>query len=452
MAATEDNPKISTTFGIKNDVFRIVASQLLCYLLGIVYNKLFVKRSVEIKHIFNVVSGLLIVYYNFGFDAGHSLATIIASWTIMKLLGPTRTMVAVNFTFVSSYLLYGYYLNKSSHSTTFTWTLPQCVLTLSLIAQGFDIYDGRVNVVNKAKGGQCTNEDTALESAPTLLETLSKSYFPSVVLIGPQLRFKDFLVFIQSKENLLPFCWKQSIFRMCLGVLYFAVYQTGLSYLPSSYFTSEAFKSYNLLAKLCLLAFHNKVVLCKYLSAWLLSEGGCIMSGISRDPASGEINRCFNINVTLYETTTTFGGLIESFNMTTNQFAFRYIFKRLKFLNSKLLSQFMTLLFLSIWHGFSLGYYNTFALEMAIMVMEKDIGNIVSKQCSRNPKFKQFLDNSIVRCLLYIAMRLHVILMFSYAFTSFGFLEYENWTVILGELYWIGHFIYFSWMLISPFI
>ncbi len=36
------------------------------YLLGIVYNKLFVKRSVEIKHIFNVVSGLLIVYYNFG--------------------------------------------------------------------------------------------------------------------------------------------------------------------------------------------------------------------------------------------------------------------------------------------------------------------------------------------------------------------------------------------------
>ena len=74
-----------------------------------------------------------------------------------------------------------------------------------------------------------------------------------------------------------------------------------------------------------------------------------------------------------YETTGTFGGLIESFNMTTNYFALRYVFKRLKFLKSKLLSQFGTLFFLAVWHGYALGYYNTFALEMVIMKMEKDV-------------------------------------------------------------------------------
>lgn len=68
------------------------------------------------------------------------------------------------------------------------------------------MYDGQVNMNNKAKDvSSIINEDTALENAPTLLETLSKSYFPSVVLIGPQLRFKDFFVFIKSNENLLPF-------------------------------------------------------------------------------------------------------------------------------------------------------------------------------------------------------------------------------------------------------
>lgn len=77
------------------------------------------------------------------------------------------------------------------------------------------------------------------------------------------------------------------------------------------------------------------------------------------------------------------------------------------------------------------------------------IGKIVSKYRSRNQTLNQLLNNSIVRCLLYIAMRLHVTLMFSYAFTSFGFLEYEKWTAIMGELYWIGHFIYFSWILVS---
>lgn len=59
---------------------------------------------------------------------------------------------------------------------------------------------------NKAKGvSNIINDDTALESAPSLLETLSKSYFPSTVLIGPQIRFKDFFVFIENNENLLPF-------------------------------------------------------------------------------------------------------------------------------------------------------------------------------------------------------------------------------------------------------
>lgn len=153
-------------------------------------------------------------------------------------------------------MLYGYYVKESSTDVTFTWTLPQCVLTLSLIAQAFDVYDGAKNVKAKTKSKEkksddkptgaiaLVNEDTALEALPTLLETFSKSFFPPTVLIGPQVRFKDYLAYMESTENLLPFCWKQSLLRFTIGLLYYAIYTAGLSYIAGSYFTSPAFVSH----------------------------------------------------------------------------------------------------------------------------------------------------------------------------------------------------------------
>lgn len=84
-----------------------------------------------------------------------------------------------------------------------TWTMPQCVLTLSCIALSFDIYDGKQNLALKSKSLRPINEDTALERIPTLQEILSKTYFAPTFLIGPQLQFKDFLQFVNSNENLL---------------------------------------------------------------------------------------------------------------------------------------------------------------------------------------------------------------------------------------------------------
>lgn len=80
-----------------------------------------------------------------------------------------------------------------------------------------------------------------------------------------------------------------------------------------------------------------------------------------------------------YETTSTFGGLIRSFNVTTNQWSGKYIFKRLKFLRSKFLSHLFTLIYLALWHGWKSGYYVTFTIELLIMKMEWE----VSQRCVR---------------------------------------------------------------------
>ena len=208
-------------------------------------------------------------------------------------------------------------------------------------------------------------------------------------------------------------------------------------------------ESYGFFSRFTLLALGNKMILCKYISAWALSESGCIMYGISIDPKTGKVERCFNMNVTLYETCTTFRTLIQSFNISTNAFAMRYVFKRLAWAGSKILSQIVTVAFLALWHGFLFGYYNTFALEIVMVMAERSWENIIRKYEKKSKLLSQILNNPFLMLLIGVLMRLHIVYMFGYAFTSFGFLRFEQWHFILSKLYYCGHFIYFGWIPIS---
>ena len=94
-----------------------------------------------------------------------------------------------------------------------------------------------------------------------------------------------------------------------------------------------------------------KVHLMKYIFIWLFTEGGICLSGISYDCKKNKKYNVFNVNIVLYETTRSFEGLIRSFNIQTNNWTAKYIYKRLKFMNSKILSHLSSLMFLAIWHG-----------------------------------------------------------------------------------------------------
>ena len=102
-------------------------------------------------------------------------------------------------------------------------------------------------------------------------------------------------------------------------------------------------------------------------------EGSCVVSGVTYDREKDSFDKCSNVLVLEYETTSTFGGVIRSFNITTNQWSGKYIFKRLKFLRSKLLSHLATLIYLALWHGWKSGYYVTFTIELLIMKTEWEV-------------------------------------------------------------------------------
>lgn len=82
---------------------------------------------------------------------------------------------------------------------------------------------------------------------------------------------------------------------------------------------------------------------------------------------------CANVELLTFENATQYDHYIQSFNINTNHWSAEYVYKRLKFLGSKLYSQIATLAFLAVWHGFHSGYYMCFIMEFIIMYFEKDV-------------------------------------------------------------------------------
>ena len=64
--------------------------------------------------------------------------------------------------------------------------------------------------------------------------------------------------------------------------------------------------------------------------------------------------------------------------MNCQRFPFRYVFRRLRFLGNKTASHILTLVFLSLWHGFYVGYLILFGLEFCMLVGERQVNNINS--------------------------------------------------------------------------
>lgn len=80
-----------------------------------------------------------------------------------------------------------------------------------------------------------------------------------------------------------------------------------------------------------------------------------------------------NIKLRIFENTTEFNHYILSFNVNTNQWVAHYVYKRLKFLGNRHVSQLAALLFLSVWHGLHSGYYVCFFMEFIVIYMERDV-------------------------------------------------------------------------------
>ncbi|GFY45890.1 lysophospholipid acyltransferase 5 [Trichonephila inaurata madagascariensis] len=444
---------LAELLGASQPALRLLFTILLGYPLALVHRYLLFGKSITVQHLFFITSGLSLGIFNYGSDIFHSVLCVLITYCILLTFGGTFKSVIVSFFFLMGYLIYGYYIT-GTNDYDIKWSMPQCVLTLRLIGLAWDVYDGQ-KPFEKLSNDQ---KKTALKTCPSLLEVAGHTYFFGGFMVGPQFPMKRYVDFIEGSFpgkdiSGKPSCIGAGLKRLGQGILILSLYQIGNMFIPEKALLSAEFMDFPLFKKLFLIGLWGKIALYKYVACWLISEGSCIMTGMTYNGTDENGNHCWdgcaNVKLWDFNLTTTFEGIIKSFNINTNLWVGQYVFKRLKFLGNRYISQAAALGFLAIWHGLHSGYYSCFLSEFIVMYFEKDVESILN---NRLPKVKAMLSHSALRIPVLIFLKVYVDIFMGYCLVSFVLLSWSRYMQVYGSVYYIGHILYFGWPFVSPVI
>ncbi|XP_038623675.1 lysophospholipid acyltransferase 5 [Tachyglossus aculeatus] len=440
---------LAEALGASEQALRLIISIFLGYPLALFHRHFLFYKDCYLTHLFHVVSGISIAYFNFGTQLYHSLFCIGLQFLILRLMGRTVTAVLTTFCFQMAYLLAGYYYTATDQYDI-KWTMPHCVLTLKLIGLAIDYYDGGKDQQTLS----AEQREQALRGVPSLLEVAGFSYFYGAFLVGPQFSMNNYMKLARGEMTDEPGKKPNSVGpalrRLGLGLLYLVGYTLFGPYLTDDYLLTDDYASRPFWFRCAYMMVWGKFVLYKYVTCWLVSEGVCILSGLGyngRDARGRpQWDACANMKVWLFETTPRFTGTIASFNTNTNSWVARYIFKRLKFLGNKTLSQGLALLFLALWHGLHSGYLVCFQLEFLIVIVERRAARLIRE----SPFLSALADVAILKPFFYVAQQtVHWIFM-GYSMTAFCLFTWDKWFRVYKAVYFMGHVLFFGLLFLLP--
>ncbi|ESO91354.1 hypothetical protein LOTGIDRAFT_105367 [Lottia gigantea] len=435
---------LASSIGTTEDAIRLLLSLLAGYPLSFMYRAYLYHQPNIYKHLYFIVIGLCLAVFNFGFDVYHSFLNIVLIYVVLLVTPGTKLSVGLAFFINTLYLTLGY-IAHSTDTYDFKWTMPQCVLTLRLTGVVFDVYDGR-----KKSELSAEQKETALTKVPSLVELLSLCYCFGGFMIGPQFSMKRYLDFINGafshpKTGQAPDSIQPGLKRFCLGTLYIAIYQILGMFVSDDFLLSESFQNLGFLYKCGYITVWGKNLLNKYIGSWLLVEGSITILGLSyngKDKNGNDLwNGCANVRTPEFEYANTFRDLIHCFNYNTNQWMAKYIFKRLRFLGNKLISQGVTLAYLAFWHGLHSGYYNCFLLEFLMTNMESQLVSLILKI----EIVKTFQSKDYMKPVLWILRKILITLSMGYALVSFGLLITSKYYQIYAGMYFSLHIVFIFW-------
>lgn len=434
---------------------RLFLTVLLAYPIGYYFQQEFIIRrpnaTPKARNNYIFVSGFCLAVFFNGYDIYHSLITIYVSYYLCYLSDQFHIRRAGAFAvwiFNAVYLLSAYY-NLATDEYDIGWLTTQCVLCLRLMGFSSDFMDGAVTneTSNKKEitGVHSFASDSPLRVLPQFKEFLGYCYFPSAFLIGPQFSFSLYKRFLSGPYNGLKLNNKEYTEKIqlvyvlrcvAIGLFYIAVLQLLGAFFPTSYTLTPEYAALPLWKRFFAYWICGKLVYVKYIGVWLLTEGASAYFGITYQGVD-DFSGLANVKPLEFEFMTSIEYLIPTFNINTNLWVKQYVFKRLRFLGNKDLSQLGALLFLALWHGFHYNYFETFLLEFVFIYTERLV---------RARYYKPIIQPVINRsgCAFY-AWKLvawftaHTLL--NYAIVGFDLLTFSKGFQAYTSVYWFGHII-----------
>ncbi|XP_077998683.1 lysophospholipid acyltransferase 5-like [Glandiceps talaboti] len=433
--------KLAELTGIQENGLRLLISVLLGYPLAAFQRAFLHGKSPLLHHIYFIVIGLFLAQFNYGQDSFHFIFCIGVTYLLVVLIGGTTLCVVITFIFNMMYLLIAY-VYTATDIYDVIWTTPHCVLCLRLIGIAFDVYDGALPLEQLS----ADQKTTAMNRKPTLIEFCGYSMYFGCFFAGPTLPIRRYLDMCEGgltdgEKGDKPNCVWPAIDRFLWGVLLSVFTMVSTPYMPTSYMHSDEFGELPFWRRIVTVAFYGQVFIGKYLPVWVFAEGTCILSGLGYNgkdkDGKTKWNACANIDIYYFMTAITFRDLIKGFNLSTNLWVFRYIYKRLKFLNNKLISQCVTVFFLAIWHGFFAGYFMCFMLEVFITRIE-----MMMVDTCKMLGLDKLYENPVLKVPMYIIGKMWLLVFIGYPLIGFGLLTYAKMVKSYNAIYWCGHIFY----------
>ncbi|KAB0397231.1 hypothetical protein E2I00_015123, partial [Balaenoptera physalus] len=358
------------------------------YPLALFYRHYLFYKDSYLIHLFHTFTGLSIAYYNFGNQLYHSLLCVVLQFLILRLMGRTVTAVLTTFCFQMAYLLAGYYYTATGNYDI-KWTMPHCVLTLKLIGLAIDYYDGGKD----QKSLSSEQQKYAIRHVPSLLEVAGFSYFYGAFLVGPQFSVNHYMKLVQGQLTDLPGKIPNStvpaLRRLSLGLIYLVGYTLLSQYITEDYLLTDDYENHSFWFRCLYMLVWGKVVLYKYVACWLVT-----------------------------------------------------------FLGNKQLSQGLSLLFLSLWHGLHSGYLICFQMEFLIVIVERQAASLIQD----SPALSSLASIRVLQPLYYLVQQTIHWLFMGYSMTAFCLFTWDKWLKVYKSVYFLGHVFFLSLLFILPYV
>ncbi|KAA3673868.1 lysophospholipid acyltransferase 5 [Paragonimus westermani] len=480
------------TLKLNSDIVsvRLILSVLFGYPIALAYSLLSVRWSIPQRQIYLLLCGMFLFGWNFGFDIIHMIIGIFVTMFVNYVSCGTKLSVVFAFCFNMAYLLSGSYIyNRGTYDIN--WTTPYCILCLRLIGLTWDLYDGCKPAAEISK----LQKRSALTTFPGVLETLSFCFVPTAFISGPQFPMCHYQAFIdgslrpyailRNRTFLKRFIFnpkvQRTVIRFTMGIAGILILSRMLSRFPAEFMLTEEFQQEGacvLLGLGCTGLVHirhlaqdgdngftggkhhdpsevrTKSALDRRDSAvaWNEQSVAQLIASNTYDPTRVEVREadhtaCANISLGNLLLATNTDHLVSGFNINTNKWVLEYVYKRLRFLGNKKLSQVFTLLFLALWHGLYSGYFVNFATEFLVIAVEKDLLCIVKRSV-----YSDFLYKTKIGFVLTSVFgKFHVLFLLASPLVAFYLLQFHLWFPVLKSVYFVG-FIYLLWPLMRPLV
>ena len=447
---------LSDAFQIKDDNLYLFFL-LLCLPLG------WLNRLINygaLRQIYLGVIGFIITYLMSGTQTLHSVITILVAFIIHELLHNSKYLTATTFiwcfgylTFFRSSYLFGLApFSKLANAVQLLMTLRLC----SVAADTREYASNSEDKINLFTGNYSyfLNYNGTLWSR--FFHYISFSYCFLGLFTGPFFRAKTYFDMI-CNPNLSKVPYRVAFIKViyCLP-LYVVVFLVITKLFPNEYIGTEEYYAHEggglfRLAYIvpCLIAFRWRFYI-----GWSISVASCILAGLGaypesaksrpgigptrvsdRDDYSVSYKTVENLEVWQIETSTRIDGPLQHWNMTVQFFFYYYIYKSF---TNRTFARFVTFGLSAYWHGLNLGYYIAFFLFMMHITAQY---SFIKFTAPLRVKGTEKLWNVIDFLCCWRA----------YEFNGLAFLLLtpEKIARAWGSVYYIGHIIAGTWILIG---